>query len=213
MAMRKFLIVSGAGGGFSMSAGVLGFGGASTATKEPPRMVKISELPIYDETPPVSRQAYYVEPTPTPVLEQKVAEVRTAIQSWWGGSEKARQRAREIYETGKAHSQSSLEMLRDDTKVLPRAILISTGGLVGLLLAYRKGFFRKIFYTGVGLGGTAAVCYPTATKELFRASLANAAELKKTIEAKTGTSLSVKKEEKRAPEPVAGANAEDVSRR
>ena len=44
---------------------------------------------------------------------------------------------------------------------------------------FTEGFFRKILYTGVGLGGTAALCYPNATKDVMRQAVANAKELKK----------------------------------
>jgi hypothetical protein len=50
-------------------------------------VIFVFQLPIYDEQSPASRQAYFVEPAPTPALEKKVSEIRTAAQSWWGGSD------------------------------------------------------------------------------------------------------------------------------
>ena len=101
---------------------------------------------------------------------------------------------------------AALEMLRDETKVLPRAIVISAGGLLGLLLAikskytcigrrlqrknppktspstdlcFAEGFIKKVLYTSVGLGGAAVVCYPAASKDLALATYANVTDFAK----------------------------------
>ena len=47
-----------------------------------------------------------------------------------------------------------------------KAAAITGGGLLGLLLASRRGFFKKILYTSAGLTAASAVCYPQETKEL-----------------------------------------------
>ncbi|GAV03380.1 hypothetical protein RvY_13809 [Ramazzottius varieornatus] len=151
------------------------------------RVVKISDLPVYDEQPPPTRQAYFVEPTPPPILEEKIGEVRRSIGGWWQESAKSREKLRDKYEIGKAHSKTALEMLRDDTKVLPRAIVISAGGLLGLLLAIRKNFLKKVLYTSAGLGGAAVVCYPAASKDLALTAYANVTDLAKGFEKKKPT--------------------------
>ncbi|XP_055328527.1 MICOS complex subunit MIC27-like [Paramacrobiotus metropolitanus] len=134
-------------------------------------MLKVTDLPVYEEQAPVSQQAYFVEPTPPSFLEQQISQVRQAVASVLPeGSEKVRERVSDIYATGKAHSQSTLDMLRDDARVLPRALAISAGGLIGFLAAYRRGVFRKLLYTGIGLGAAAAVCYPKASRELASAA-------------------------------------------
>ena len=45
------------------------------------------QLPLYDEQPPPTRQAYFVEPSPPPVLEEKVGDARRLVSNWWRESE------------------------------------------------------------------------------------------------------------------------------
>lgn len=209
-----------AGLGATSSAAV-GIGWANSETSSPAtitRMVKVTDLPLYDEQPPPTRQAYFVEPSPPPVLEEKVGDARRLVSNWWRESEKSREKVRDTYEIGKAHSQSALEMLRDETKVLPRAIVISAGGLLGLLLAIKKGFIKKVLYTSVGLGGAAVVCYPAASKDLALATYANVTDFAKNFEKKKPlaslgySSGAANTPVMRAAEKQASMNAEDTSK-
>lgn len=61
---------------------------------------------------------------------------------------------------------ATYEFVSDEANTVPKAIAITGGGLMGLLLASRKGFFKKITYTGTGLLAAAAACYPKQSQEL-----------------------------------------------
>lgn len=41
------------------------------------------------------------------------------------------------------------------------------------------GFFRKLIYTSLGIGGAAAVCYPKAAKDVVNAAYSQATTLVK----------------------------------
>lgn len=75
-------------------------------------------------------------------------------------------RGLEIFEVAMAHSRDLYARISDESSTLPKAAAITGGGLVGLLIASRKGFFKKILYTSLGLGAAAAACYPQQSREL-----------------------------------------------
>ena len=66
-----------------------------------------------------------------------------------------------------AHTRSLYERISDESSSVPKAAAITAGGLTGLLIASRKGFIRKILYTGIGLTAAAAACYPNQSRELI----------------------------------------------
>lgn len=56
--------------------------------------------------------------------------------------------------------------MSDEANSLPKAIAITGGGLTGLLLATRRGFFRKLLYMSTGLIAASAACYPKQAVEV-----------------------------------------------
>ncbi len=62
--------------------------------------------------------------------------------------------------------KATYEYISSEANTVPKAVAITTGGLLGLLLASRKGVFKKITYTSVGLTAAAAACHPKQTIEL-----------------------------------------------
>jgi len=75
------------------------------------------------------------------------------------------QRTRSFVETGFSHTQSAYDYLKEEDKMLPKVLAVTSGGFLGLILASRKGFFKKTLYTGAGLGAFAAVLFPQQTQE------------------------------------------------
>ncbi len=61
---------------------------------------------------------------------------------------------------------ATYEYVSSEANTVPKAIAITSSAFIGLLLASRKGFFKKITYTSIGLTAGAAACYPQKTKEL-----------------------------------------------
>lgn len=60
--------------------------------------------------------------------------------------------------------QGGLDFLQAEENLIPRVGAIALGGLTGLIFALRKGMFKKMFYTSIGAGTMAALCYPAEAK-------------------------------------------------
>lgn len=105
------------------------------------------------------------------VIEEGIRSVRHGLLPLYEASLAGLERGEEILETAKVHSRTTYELITDETQAIPRAIAITSGGLFGLLVASRKGFFKKIFFTSLGLTTATAVCYPKQSKELTELSL------------------------------------------
>ena len=66
---------------------------------------------------------------------------------------------------------ATYEMISSEGNTVGKAVAITGGGLLGLLVASRKGFFKKLFYTSAGLTAATAACYPKEAKELSEIGL------------------------------------------
>lgn len=99
-------------------------------------------------------------------IEGALRTTREALTPYFSMGIDASRRGIEIMETAVAHTKSTYEVIIDESSSIPKAAAITSGGLLGLLLASRRGFFKKILYTGTGLGLSAALCYPKQTGEL-----------------------------------------------
>ena len=77
-----------------------------------------------------------------------------------------------LYKTG------TLDQLRAEENQALRAGVIAGGGLVGLLFGMMRGrFIKRLFYTGLGAGGAAAVCYPNEATDLSKEAYTEAQRL------------------------------------
>lgn len=133
---------------------------AAIPEKELPtkKLIRPSELPIYDERDEnlVSR---FSQSKPGSV-ESAITEIRQTVCGWMEVIEGSGERAVRFVGTGVAHTKDVYDYIRDDSNILARAGLITLGGLGGLLVGARGGFFKKVFYSGVGMGTLASLCYP-----------------------------------------------------
>jgi len=98
-------------------------------------------------------------------LMSTVREIREALWSVNKQVQDVSDAVNHVIETGKAHTSSAIETLRDPENLGPRVAAISAGGLVGYIIAIRRGWFRRLIYTGTGAGVVAAVVYPEEAKE------------------------------------------------
>ncbi len=72
----------------------------------------------------------------------------------------------------------TLDQLRADENQALRAGVIAGGGLVGLLFGMMRGrFIKRLFYTGLGAGSAAAVCYPNEAASLSKEAYTEAQRL------------------------------------
>ncbi|RWS24805.1 MICOS complex subunit MIC27-like isoform X2 [Leptotrombidium deliense] len=133
--------------------------------KQAVKICKASELPIYGNPHPpndVFRQPGF--------LEEQIRSVREAVQPNFKFLEGSVQRSKQIVNTAISHTQSTFDTLRDEKNDIAKATAIASGGLFGLLFSIRKGFFKKVFYTTVGVGTISAVCYPKKSYEMLEVS-------------------------------------------
>ena len=62
---------------------------------------------------------------------------------------------------------ATYQQILDEENVALRAGVIAGGGALGFLIGALRGrAFKKIFYTTIGVGATAAACYPEEAKVL-----------------------------------------------
>ncbi|KAG8309669.1 hypothetical protein J6590_078965 [Homalodisca vitripennis] len=105
------------------------------------------------------------EPKSQSALLSVVRQVREGV---WAVSDQFNQVSSQfnnIVETGKAHTSSTIQILREEDNYPQRYGAIAAGGLLGYVIAIRRGWFRRIIYTGTGATAVAAICYPEEAKE------------------------------------------------
>lgn len=81
--------------------------------------------------------------------------------------QQAATQTRDVVQTGIAHTKSAYGRISDeDGPAVDKAVAITAGGLLGVVLSARKGFFKKILYTTAGVGAMAIACYPKQANEM-----------------------------------------------
>ncbi|XP_052226483.1 uncharacterized protein LOC127842694 isoform X3 [Dreissena polymorpha] len=130
------------------------------------KMVKISELPIYQVPKPASVQ---LVPEEIGMLRSGISSVRTAVWGWLDSQKETTDKIKEKMDIGKAHTEYTISKLKGDDGVnVPKISVVAASGLAGILLGYRT-----------------ALCYPNETvdltKEIFN-------EVKTSITGATGSS-------------------------
>ncbi|KAG8226044.1 hypothetical protein J437_LFUL005405, partial [Ladona fulva] len=131
---------------------------AAKECSEPSKLIKPSELPIYGQ-PQVASKPPEPEPKRSE-LEEAISVVRKELWVYVDDLHRYKEKVVEYVETGKAHTEFIIDFLKEEQNYLPRAGAIGLGGLTGLVLGLRGGFFRRLFYGSIGAGGMASLCYP-----------------------------------------------------
>ena len=137
----------------------------SSASPKPSdgRPVPIRELSIYDPSP---RPVPMVVAQERSNVDEQIASVRRVV---WKGLK----RASAAYSTAVAHTNESVQRLKDfaeyvrvERGVLPRVTAVGLTGLAGLVFAGRRaGRLQRAFYFTVFTGAATTVSWPQQTKE------------------------------------------------
>ncbi|XP_015785134.1 MICOS complex subunit MIC27 [Tetranychus urticae] len=128
------------------------------------KMVTISELPLYGNPyPPADK----IDSGERGMIEESIGAMRMAIKDNLKFLDGFTTRAKEIIDTAKAHSMTTIDYITDEENTVPKALAISGSGLFGLLLASRRGLFKKLLYTTTGAGVMTGVCYPKQSGEML----------------------------------------------
>lgn len=134
-----------------------------------------SDLPVYTPLHAYKRPKGEAHPpknsAPREALESGVRAVRSEVQSGISVLGEQKKWLNDIIDTGVAHTQSTLDYIKEPQNVMARSGAIALGGLTGLIFAARGGFVKKVLYTTAGAGVVASVCYPQQAEEYARDAL------------------------------------------
>ncbi|XP_074599609.1 MICOS complex subunit 26/27 [Brevipalpus obovatus] len=126
--------------------------------------VTVDQLPIYGNPHPPKD---VVKTDERGMIENTVFQARTTVQDNLKFMDGFYTRSKQIFETAKAHSMSTIDYIGDEENLLPKIGVITGGGLLGLLLSARRGIFKKMLYTSAGIGIMSGVCYPKQSSEML----------------------------------------------
>jgi len=129
--------------------------------KKKSKAVKPQELPIYGNPNPPQDIILREEG----LIERQVREARLAAASNFAFLGEWADRTIQFVDTGVAHTQSTMHWAANEASTPAKAGVIVGTGLVGMLLASRRGIFKKLLYTSLGVAGGASICYPNEAKE------------------------------------------------
>ncbi|XP_023727818.1 MICOS complex subunit MIC27 isoform X3 [Cryptotermes secundus] len=135
----------------------------------PPKL-RPSELPFYGGEQEKGGRLERVVEEPSR-LEQMIGAMRKEVWVFYDQYKGYQLRVLEIVSTGKAHAESSLSFLREEANIVHRAGAIGIGGLGGLVMGLRGGWFKRIIYGAAGAAAMAALCYPRESAEITEQSL------------------------------------------
>ncbi|KAL3281909.1 hypothetical protein HHI36_005114 [Cryptolaemus montrouzieri] len=124
-----------------------------------------SELPIYSPDIPTPN---CVEEKPTwfgNFLERKVAGLRQVVEKVVFEVKAYESVAEEYVKQGIDKADGVIVYLRQENNTAPKVGAIAIGGLTGLILSLRKGYFKKTLYVTSGALAMSAVCFPKQTSE------------------------------------------------
>lgn len=164
-AFKKFLIPTSCSAAAAAAAAAVSSSPDKKETNEPSKLVRPSELPIYPEEETPSPPKCDPSLSSDSVLYSSVQIVRKCIWTVIDEGKILGQQAFDYIETGKAHTASTLAFLREEQNSIPRYGAIGIGGLAGLVLALRRGKFKKLLYTTTGATAMAALCYPKEAEQ------------------------------------------------
>lgn len=139
------------------------------------KTIKISELPIYDV--PESR-VEFVKEEPGEIQKQ-ISKVRKVVWKWMESVQDTTDKIKDVYEIGKAHTQSTIDIIQNEPNLGTVTGVILAGGLIGVLFGSRGrgGATKKVFFGSLGAGVAAAFCYPQKTVDITKQGFNKAKKL------------------------------------
>uniref|UniRef100_T1DIK9 MICOS complex subunit n=1 Tax=Psorophora albipes TaxID=869069 RepID=T1DIK9_9DIPT len=138
---------------------------AEDAKNSKPIICKPSELPLYK---PINQKIaceceghkQSAPSKPVQAIEEAFGAVRVQVSEASKLVTDQKKQIVEWYEDGKKQTKFIRDYLNEEDNTMPRVGAIAIGGVAGMILGLRGGFFRKLIYSSIGAGGVASVCYP-----------------------------------------------------
>ncbi|XP_068086497.1 MICOS complex subunit MIC27 isoform X2 [Anabrus simplex] len=137
--------------------------------KDADKRLRASELPIYtgEHCRPPKRDPCSERSS----LEEAIGAVRKELWVWYDQCQGYRQKIIEVVEVGKAHTESTLEYLKEESNYMPRVGAIGLSGVAGYVLGMRGGMVRRLLYASVASLTMAGLCYPRYGAEASKEAL------------------------------------------
>ena len=127
------------------------------------RMVKPSDIPIYG----VEMQSNEATRKDPEVLLNAVKETRLALQGAYTEVTNVitpiKESTLNIIDTGKAHANSTYQMIQDEKDPTVNGLFIGGSAILGFTFASfakRLRFLKRVLYTSITAGTAAYICYP-----------------------------------------------------
>ncbi|XP_078042668.1 MICOS complex subunit 26/27 isoform X2 [Augochlora pura] len=133
--------------------------------KQSENLIKPSELPIYSTEEGYTQMPCTERSTGPAIVEENIRKVRVQLQALRQMGDNLSQQVTTTVDQFKY----IIDYLQDEVNILPRAGAVGIGGLSGLILGLRGGFFKKLLYTTTGAGIVGVVCFPKEAKEALNA--------------------------------------------
>ena len=132
------------------------------------RMVKPKNIPIYDQEMNVEKSKEFSE---TGILLSTVKQARLTVQDAYNQVQDIvspiKASVVSVIETGKAHAQSTYQMIHDEQDSTVNAVVIGGSGLLGFAIgsfSKRARFVKRLVLTSVGVGAASYIIYPSETE-------------------------------------------------
>lgn len=133
------------------------------------RLPKAKELPLYDKTEENFTVEY--DQHSKMRLVSEISKIRVQLSEIMSYLNVIKKEAVHIYETGVAHSHSTYDYITSEENRIPRVLIITSGGLAGIIFARRGGYIKKAFYGSLGAGLVFSAFYPSIAKEYVSSGL------------------------------------------
>lgn len=132
--------------------------------EQEPKLVRPKDLSIYPDESKEKKNEKENDWQPTLALGsiQKVREEIVNLNQQWS---KVKDRVYIFIQTGVSHTESFVGDLRQENNSTLRAGFVAGSGLTGLLIAARRGMFKKLVYTTTGASAAFYVGYPKESEE------------------------------------------------
>lgn len=135
------------------------------------RVIMPVDIPIYGfpETPKPQLKVVESEPG---WIKSTFTAIRLSLKQVTGPLGEVQDQVNHIYETGVAHTKGAYNDLMEEDNGAARLGVIAAGGLLGYTVGALRGrLFKKLFYSTLGFGGSAAICYPREANALSKEAL------------------------------------------
>lgn len=132
-----------------------------------PKLVRPKDLSIYPEGSKEKKVEEENSWEPTFALSS-IQKVRDEIVNFNQQLSKVKDRMYTFVQTGINHTESFVDDLRQEKNSTLRAGFVAGGGLVGILMAARKGKFKKLVYGTTGASAAFYAGYPKESEEVTK---------------------------------------------